>query len=99
MERDGYLYVQTARGDTNGDVIKVFHMTNATHRWRGDLVVVAAYTWAELNAATGVVEPSFFLGFDVSPDGSRMLISGSQGKAFELTPLPGDANMDDVGGR
>ncbi|MCX7424331.1 MAG: PEP-CTERM sorting domain-containing protein [Planctomycetia bacterium] len=97
VERDGYLYVQTAKGDNNGDVVKVFHMTDATTLERdgeGNLVVVAAYTWAQLTALTGG-EKLYYLGFDVSPDGSRMLIS-TVGAAYELIPLMGDANMDDV---
>jgi hypothetical protein len=96
VERGGYLYVQTTRGDADGNVVKIYHMTSPTtlELEGGAPKVIAAYTWSQLAAITG--EPTYYLGFDVSPDGSRMLISGTLGKAFELTPLPGDANMDNV---
>ena len=73
VERGGYLYVQTT---DNG--IQVYRLTDATTL--GPLVTT--YDPATLKAVTGW--SGQFWGFDLSPDGRRMVLSGGEGFVFEL---------------
>lgn len=78
VERDGYLYVQTT---DNG--IQVYNMNSATSL--GSLY--ATYTKEKLDAITG--NTGQYYGFDVSPDGTKLLLGDGQGSVFELgPPLP-----------
>jgi hypothetical protein len=78
VERNGYLYVQTT---DNG--ILVYQMTGPTTL--GSQVRI--YTKAELDQLTGNVGQ--FFGLDVNPDGTKLLLSGLEGKSYELaTTLP-----------
>jgi hypothetical protein len=82
VERGGYLYVQTT---DNG--IQVYNMTDATHL--GSLYTT--YTKAELDACTGRATTDQYYGFDVSPDGTTMLLGAALGNVFELqaqVPIP-----------
>jgi hypothetical protein len=73
VERGGYLYLQSS-----DDGIQVYSMTDATTM--GSLYT--AYSKAELDAATGGT-PAYY-GFDVAPNGVRLLLGGYTGNVYEL---------------
>jgi hypothetical protein len=73
VERGGYLYVQTT---DNG--IQVYEMIGPTTLGLG----YATYLKEDLDAITG--NTGQYYGLDVTPDGSRLLLSASQGRVFEL---------------
>lgn len=73
VERGGYLYLQSS-----DDGIQVFSMTDATTMG----ALVTSYSKAELDAATGGT-PAYY-GFDVAPDGARLLLGGYTGCVYEL---------------
>lgn len=75
LERGGYLYVQTT---DNG--IQVYNMNSATSL--GSLYTT--YSKADLDAVTG--GSAQYFGLDVTPDGSKLLLSGLGGLIFELGP-------------
>lgn len=77
VERGGYLYVQTT---DNG--IQVYAMTGATAL--GPLY--ATYSKETLDALTGYTGQ--YYGFDVTPDGTRLLLGAGNGLLFELGPPP-----------
>jgi hypothetical protein len=82
-ERGGYLYVQGANGNGNGNVVQVYAMSGATALASSTPVV--SYSGATLTALTGRSE---FYGFDATADGQRMLFSSNGGQAFEIVPEP-----------
>lgn len=75
LERGGYLYVQTT---DNG--IQVYNMNSATSL--GDLYTT--YSKEILDAITGLASHYQYFGLDVTPDGSKLLLSALEGKVFEL---------------
>lgn len=77
LERGGYLYVQTT---DNG--IQIYEMTSGNEL--GDLVVT--YSKERLDELTGYTGQ--YYGLDVSPEGSKLLLGGAQGAAYELAPVP-----------
>lgn len=85
-ERGGYLYVVTT---DNG--IQVYNMTN------GNTIgsLYTTYTDAELNTLTSNASLNFY-GFDVAPDGSRMLLSGSNA-TWEIVPEPASLGLIGLG--
>lgn len=77
VERGGYLYVQTT---DNG--VQVYRMTSATSLG----TLYATYTKETLDALTG--NTGQYYGFDVTPDGTRLLLAAGAGMVYELGPLP-----------
>ena len=73
VERGGYLYLQSS-----DDGIQVYNMTDATTM--GSLYT--AYSKSELDAVTGGT-PAYY-GFDVAPNGVRLLLGGYTGSVYEL---------------
>ena len=73
LERGGFLYVQTT---DNG--IQVYNMNSATSL--GSLQT--AYSKATIDRVTG--SSGQYFGLDVTPDGSKMLLSGLFGLIFEF---------------
>jgi len=76
VERGGYLYLQSS-----DDGIQVYNMTDATTM--GSLYT--EYSKAELDALTGGTTPAYY-GFDVSLDGTKLLLGGYTGNVYELGP-------------
>ncbi len=74
LERGGYLYVQTT---DNG--IQIYSMVNATTL--GSLY--ATLTKPQLDTLAGGGSAQYW-GFDLTPDGRKLLLSGGSGKAFQL---------------
>jgi len=73
VERGGFLYVQTT---DNG--IQVYNMNSATSL--GSLF--ATYSKELLDSVTG--SSGQYFGLDVTPDGSKLLLSGLFGRIFEI---------------
>jgi dipeptidyl aminopeptidase/acylaminoacyl peptidase len=77
-EADGYLYVQTT---DNG--VQVYSMTNATTL--GSLYT--SYSKSEIDGLFASPSAQYW-GFDVSPNGQRMVLSGASGVTYEIIPEP-----------
>ena len=77
VERGGYLYVHTT---DNG--IQVYSLTSATTL--GSLATT--YTKERLDELTGYTGQ--YWGFDLSPDGKKLLLGAAQGIVYELAPIP-----------
>ena len=75
LERGGYLYVQTT---DNG--IQVYAMNSATSLG----ALYTTYTKTDLDTITG--GSAQYFGLDVTPDGSKLLLSGLGGLIYELGP-------------
>lgn len=85
IERGGYLYVQTT---DNG--IQVYNMTNATTLG----LLYTTYSKDKLDALVG--RPTQYWGLDVTPDGTKLLLGGLEGKVSELgAPLQPPAQRAD----
>jgi len=79
VEADGYLYVQTT---DNG--IQVYQMTDATTL--GPLFTT--YTKSTIDSLFPGEASAQYWGFDVSPDGLRVVLSGSGGRTYEISGVP-----------
>jgi len=78
-EADGYLFVQTT---DNG--VQVYQMTDATTL--GPLFTT--YTKSTIDGLFPGQASAQYWGFDVSPDGLHMVLSGSGGRTYQIYGVP-----------